>query len=141
MKIAERFILTNAAIKYVRNGNDILHVRQATIADRFCVGVRTVRQSISRARDLGYLTLAEARQRGRGHHAADVYRLVIPANDAGIPINRGIDLPKNRHDTTEIAAQPNAATSEDANPNGFINGFINGFDHSGAPCPSATAPA
>jgi hypothetical protein len=130
LTVADRFVLTNAAIKYVRNGNDALRVRQVTIADQFAVGVRTVRQSISRARDLGYLTLAEPRQRGRSHHAPDAYRLLIPASCAAIPINSGTDLPEYRHETTEIAAQPNSLTSENADPNGFLNGFIDG---TGAP--------
>ena len=91
LTVADRFVLTNAAVKYVRHGNNLLRVRQATMAAQFAVGVRTVRQSISRGRDLGYLTLAQPRQRGRSHHGADEYRLSIPADCAPIPINSGTE--------------------------------------------------
>lgn len=128
LTVADRFVLTNAAIKYVRHGNNLLRVRQTTIADQFAVGVRTVRQSISRGRDLGYLTLAQPRQRGRSHHGADEYRLAIPANAAPIPRNSGTELLEYRQEMTQIAAQANALTSENADLKGSLKGFIKGIE-------------
>jgi hypothetical protein len=132
LTVADRFVLTNAAIRYVRHGNDVLRVRQVTMADQFAVGARTVRQSISRARDLGYLVLAQPRQRGRSHHGADEYRLSIPADAASIPINTGTELPEYRHETTQIAARTNSLTSENYNPKGFLKGFVEGVERASA---------
>ena len=80
----ERFVLTNIAVRYVLYGADGFRVRQATVTKHLAVGERLVRKSISRGRQLGYLVLAQERQRGRSHHGPDEHRLVIPADRAAI---------------------------------------------------------
>lgn len=75
----ERFVLVCIAIRYVRNGGDNFRVRQATIAERFAVSANRVKRAMATARQLGYVALSEARQRGRSKHMADQYRLVVPS--------------------------------------------------------------
>jgi hypothetical protein len=86
LKVGDRFVLTNIAIRYVMYGEDTFRVRQTTAAQQLAVGVRTVREAISQGRQLGYLVLAEERQRGRSYHGPDAHCLVIPADSASIPL-------------------------------------------------------
>lgn len=143
LKVAERFVLRNAAVRYVKYGDDVFRVRQTTIADQLAVGVRTVRQSISQARQLGYLVLAQERQRGRSYHGPNEYRLVIPADSAAInripaehDPNSGTDRPEYRQNTTGIAAERNSLTSQNADPKGSLKGLIKGIERGGAPAAS-----
>lgn len=139
LKVAERFVLTNAAIKYVRYGDDVLRVRQTTVAEQFAVGVRTVRAAISQGRELGYLVLAQPRHRGRSYHGPDEHRLVIPANAAAIteviPAEHdpysGTDRPEYRQNTTGIPAEHKPLTSQNADPKGFLKGSIEGIGGGG----------
>ncbi|KHO21822.1 hypothetical protein [Mycolicibacterium setense] len=77
---ADKYILQNAAITYVNHlkREDTFYVRQAVMAERFKVGLRTVEQAVSRAKRMGYLVVDTPRKRGPGHHVPDTYRLAIP---------------------------------------------------------------
>lgn len=94
LSAADKYVLQNAAITYVNHlkREDTFYVRQAVMAERFKVGLRTVERAISRAKQLGYLVVDKPRKRGPGHHIPDSYRLAIPeelpANEAGhSPVN------------------------------------------------------
>ncbi|OBI62932.1 hypothetical protein A5667_00085 [Mycolicibacterium fortuitum] len=80
LSAADKYVLQNAAITYVNHlkREDTFYVRQAVMAERFGVGLRTVEQAISRAKRMGYLVVDKPRKRGPGHHIPDRYRLVIP---------------------------------------------------------------
>ncbi|MBZ4509114.1 helix-turn-helix domain-containing protein [Mycobacterium avium subsp. hominissuis] len=80
---AEGRVLLRIGRRYVLNGDSTFRVQQTTLAARCRVDVRTVRRAITKGRALGYLTLVQERQRGRSHHAADQYRLVIPSEITG----------------------------------------------------------
>src|SRR5262245_37691565 len=73
----EKFILWNIAFVSVRSGEDTFCVRHTTIAERWPTSVKTLKRAKSTARSLGYIQIAQARQRGRGHHRADEYRLTM----------------------------------------------------------------
>jgi hypothetical protein len=95
----ERFVLTMTAIRFVTYGEDVFHVRQATIAERFATSESTVYRAFARAKDLGYLVVAQPRLRGRGHHGADHHRLLIPVNLTSIPDEIPVKIDRNtRHD-------------------------------------------
>lgn len=71
-------ILTFIVLNNMKMGDDTFCVRQVTVAENLGVAARTVRRTYRRAMRLGYLELSEERQRGRGHHKADTYRLTLP---------------------------------------------------------------
>jgi hypothetical protein len=148
LKVGERFVLTNIAIRYVRYGDDVFRVRQTTITEHFAVGERLVGKSLSQGRQLGYLVLAQERQRGRGYHGPDEHRLVIPADRAaikdGIPAqndrNTGTDRPEYRHEITEIPARADVTTSENYTPKGSLKGSLEGSVEGSGPPPSIPEP-
>lgn len=80
----EQVVLTKCALTYVRNGQDMFAVRQTIIAERCSTSVVTVKRAIAKARQFGYLVLAEERVRGRGHHSADRHCLVVPRDEIGV---------------------------------------------------------
>jgi hypothetical protein len=71
-------ILTYIANQNVHGSDDWFRVRQQTVADNLHMHVNTVANALKRARELGWLELAEERQRG-GAGKADTYRLTVPA--------------------------------------------------------------
>ncbi|MGZ4562995.1 MAG: hypothetical protein ACXVX6_05325 [Mycobacterium sp.] len=134
----QRFVLVYYALVYVRHGEEVVCVRQETIAQRCATSLSTVRRAMAGARARGYLVLAEPRQRGRGHQRADAYRLVIPATEIGAnltPIpgigvknnqNRGQKPPEYRSKVTEIGVNANSLTSENDTPKGLYKGLDKG---------------
>ena len=130
----ERFVLTMTAFRYVTYGEDIFHVRQTTIAERFATSERTVRRAQKQARDYGYLVVVQLRQRGRGHHGPNHLRLVIPANLASITEvipatdarNTGQECNKYRPNMHEIPATADPSTSGNNTPEGSLIGLLIG---------------
>jgi hypothetical protein len=88
---SERLILVNVALFSVLGGEDTFCTKQTTIALRCGTTDRQVRRAITAGRSNGYVVLVEERQRGRGYHRGDEYRLLLPVipdnlsaiNDAG----------------------------------------------------------
>jgi hypothetical protein len=130
----ERFVLIATAVRYVTYGEDVFHVRQVTIAERFAVSDRTVQRAQARARDLGYLVLVRPRQRGRTHRGADHHQLVIPDNlspitgeipdtDDGNTRHR---WPKYPTEMTEIPDRADPSTSGNNHPKGSLTGSLKG---------------
>ena len=143
----ERFVLTMTAISYVTYGEDVFHVRQATIAERFATSERTVRRAQTRARELGYLILVRPRQRGRGHHGPDHHRLVIPDNLSSITgeipdtddRNTRQEWPKYLTETTEIPDTADSSTSGNDTPKGsLIGSLIGSLEGRGSPEPGTS---
>jgi hypothetical protein len=137
-----KYVLQNAALEYVLHedrakalGREAgqLYARQATIAETCQVSLRLVKSAYSAARRLGFLALAEDRQRGRGHHSPDTYRLVIPQE---IGANAAPNNDKKVHETTEIGAR-NVEIGARADPltseNDTITGGIAGGSEGTAP--------
>jgi hypothetical protein len=75
---AHRLILMYIALQYVHGSDDWFCVRQATVAANLGKRRQTVGEALRRGRELGWLTLAVERLRGRGWHQADVYRMTHP---------------------------------------------------------------
>jgi hypothetical protein len=137
LSVAERYVLALAVLQYVHRNGDTFAVRQVTIADRLTVSTRTVQSAIRHGTELGYLELANPRNRGRGHHRADEHRIRIPANHAGITArNTGKPRPRYPQTTTEIAARNNTPSSDNNTRIGSLEGFIEGSGAAGAPPPS-----
>jgi Helix-turn-helix domain len=133
-----RTVLVYCALQYVRAGDDWFCVRQATVAANLHVHVNTVAKAIRRARELGWLMPGGERQRGRGHHQADTYRLDHPeigtpwstsfdgriptpgsgSLDGEIPTRGSEEYP---HGELEIPTRSNAPTSEKNPGTGFIS--------------------
>ncbi|WP_155764628.1 hypothetical protein [Mycobacterium intracellulare] len=63
--IGEKYVLQNLAWTYPKNGSAELYVRQENAAARLGVSIRKVKDSYSKARELGYLVLADQRHRGK----------------------------------------------------------------------------
>lgn len=118
LSVGIKYVLQNIALVYVRhNGVGDLYARQETIAEKLKVSPGQVKKAYKVANARGYFVLQEARQRGRGHHGADRYRLQVPeeigANcapntdeiGARIDGNRCTDRPKYVHELTEIGAR------------------------------------
>ena len=106
---ADKYILQNAAITYVNHlkREDTFYVRQAVMAERFKVGLRTVEQAISRAKRMGYLVVDTPRKRGPGHHVPDSYRLVIPEElPADLAGNSPVDVTVVDSETPPESALP-----------------------------------
>lgn len=130
----ERFVLTMTAIRYVTYGEDVFHVRQTTIAERFATSRSTVQRAQACARELGYIVRVQPRQRGRGHHGPDHHRLVIPVkltpntDEIGVTDdgNRRQESQKKASKSTQIGVTADSPTSGNDTPKGSLKGSLIG---------------
>ena len=124
----EKYVLQNVALWYLRNGADVVHVRQATAADLLKVSIRLVQKAYAAARRLGYFTVQAGRERGRVGKS-DSYRLAIPVPAQCAPTtteSTRTDCPKYPHETTKVPARAEAPTSADDTPIRVLKGFKEG---------------
>ncbi|WP_078353590.1 hypothetical protein [Mycobacteroides chelonae] len=91
LTLADKSVLTFAAIVFVHGEGDTFRRRQDTVAARVGTNIRTVQRAYKRGIELGYLELVTERQRGRGHTKADTYRIRVPAGYAATPETDEID--------------------------------------------------
>src|SRR6185295_12148758 len=130
----ERFVLTMTAIRYVTYEEDVFHVRQATIAERFATSESTVYRAFTGAKNLGYLVVAQPRLRGRGHHGPNHHRLVIPVNltpiTEEIPFKNDGNTRQNHEKypskSAEIPVTADSSTSGNDTPKGSLIGSLIG---------------
>jgi hypothetical protein len=145
----ERLVLVGTAIWFVRYGEDEFCVRQTTIAERMAVSVVTVKRAMKRAKHIGYIQLAQPRQRGSGHHKADGHRLALPpeigSNLTPIDAEIGVTDDRNRYQdrqekvsiSPEIGISATSPTSGNDDPKGLEKGLEKG---GGEGCGSAAPP-
>lgn len=130
-RFPERFLMTNIVLMYVTHGQDVFHVRQSKIAERFAVCESTVKRAIAGARRLGYLHSDNPRRRGKGRTSPADYRLALP-DDQGSQKTPGQAQPKVTGDPTKGHRRPrpgvmvDVSTSTDATPKGSLKGSIEG---------------
>jgi hypothetical protein len=74
-----RMILCWCALVNSKGYEGTFRVRQETVAERLHVHPDTVSAAFRRARKLGWLEVAEERQRGRGWHQADLIAMTFPS--------------------------------------------------------------
>lgn len=91
LTLADKSVLTFAAIVFVHGEGDTFRRRQDTVAARVGTNIRTVQRAYKRGIELGYLELVTERQRGRGYTKADTYRIRVPAGYAATPETDEID--------------------------------------------------
>jgi hypothetical protein len=150
-----KVISAAVALKNVDPGGLTFRVRQTTIADRCATTERTVQRAFKALRNAGWIELVDQRTRGRGHHAADRYRLSVPEiPDRLSPITDEIPdspdantrQPRQKYPTavTEIpdSCDTNGADEQQRRaPKGFSKGISKGLERgSAADCVDA-APA
>jgi hypothetical protein len=113
-------ILTYIANQNVHGSDDWFRVRQQTVADNLHMHVNTVANALKRARELGWLELAEERQRGVAGKA-DTYRLTVPAGGPPCWSSHG-EVPTRGSGSTHIpSVQKRCLTCGNADPTGFIS--------------------
>jgi hypothetical protein len=128
----EKYVLQNVALWYLKNGQDVVHVRQATAAELLKVSIRLVQKAYAAARRLGYFALQAGRERGRGGKS-DSYRLAIPVPAQCAPTTGSTrtDCQKYPHETTEVPARAEAPTSANDTPYRVLKGFNKGYGAAG----------
>lgn len=153
-----KYVLQNIALVYVRhNGAGDVYARQETIAAKLKVSLSEVKKAYKVAKQRGYFVLAEARQRGRGHHSPDRYRLQVP-DEVGancVPIRKGLigaridenrctDRQKKVHGSCEIGArivETRASDQAEQAPQGIKKGIKQGGEGGTAEADAAPTPS
>ena len=81
-----KYVLLGIALFYPRHGGEgLVWSAQQSIAEDLNVSERLVKTAYAAARHRGYFVLTAERKRGRGHHAGNTYRLVIPQKSSADP--------------------------------------------------------
>jgi hypothetical protein len=119
LSASARLVLTYIAHQNVHRDDDWFCVRQVTVAAKLHMRRQTVGDALRRGRELGWLELAMERQRGRGWHQADTYRLTHP--EIGTPWSTYSDEEYVRAEA-EIGTRTNAPTSEDGGYRAQVQG-------------------
>lgn len=83
LSLTARLVLVYCSHEFVREL--LFSVQQETVADKLGLHVNTVANAFRAGRKLGWLALAAERKRGRGHRAADVYRLAFSGKETPTP--------------------------------------------------------
>jgi hypothetical protein len=71
-------VLVRCGLVSLEPGGDKFSVRQETVAEKLGVNINTVQAAFRRGKELGWIRLYAERQRGRGWHGGDTYRITIP---------------------------------------------------------------
>lgn len=139
----DKFILTFIALYSLDRDAPTFRVRQSTVAENCATNTRQVGRAIKEATESRYIELVEERKRGRGHHIADRYRLILPVIEDDLsPItteNTGQNRHKYRTKSTEIEdnlSRNYAPDLQERAPKGFTKGIGKGVGGSAAPHPT-----
>jgi hypothetical protein len=138
-------VLVYCALQYVKGPEDTFCVRQQTVAANLGISrAQTVGDAFAKARKLGWLELAEERQRGRGRHQADIHRLTFPVEietsercyydaehqraEAEIPTRDGRNTNENQQ---KYQQNPTLLPAKTTPLQGIDTGFSTGFNLQG----------
>jgi hypothetical protein len=151
----EKAVLAHIAVFNVRTGNDILRIRQSTIADQCGISRPTVNGAIGQAELLGYLTVSERHKPAPGRNTPAEWRLLIPEpckeSEHGVEPNHVKNLsepskesehgsPNHVKNLSEPCKAANSPTSENDTLNSSLNSSTKDNSFLGEVC-DASPPA
>jgi hypothetical protein len=133
----DKFVLAYIAFKSASPHDLRVRVRQTTVAENCATSDRQVRRAIGVAKRCGYMALLTPRQRGRGYHGPDEYRLTIPENRTDTSSING-EIPdtyagNTGHIRPGIPDGEQLADLQDCSLKGLYKGFKEGAARADAP--------